>query len=63
MAFIDRRHVPRQNYGYMKRQKELAKQQKRAEKAQRRMDRATLSDPALEPTEAGDAPPAPDPES
>lgn len=32
--------VPKPNYGFQKRQKELAKQQKREAKAQRRKDRA-----------------------
>jgi hypothetical protein len=36
--------VPRRNYGFEKRQKELAKQQKRQAKAQRRRDRAEGTD-------------------
>lgn len=32
--------MPKRNYGYEKRQKELSKQQKREEKRQRKLDRA-----------------------
>jgi hypothetical protein len=32
--------VPKRNYGFEKRQKELKRQQKREEKLQRRLDRA-----------------------
>lgn len=34
--------MPKPNYGFQKRQKELAKQQKREAKAQRRKERAAL---------------------
>lgn len=33
--------MPKRNYGFEKRQKELNRQQKRAEKAQRKLDRVT----------------------
>lgn len=33
--------MPRRNYGFEKRQKEVHKQQKREEKRQRKLDRAT----------------------
>jgi hypothetical protein len=47
--------VPKPNYGFQKRQKELAKQQKREAKAQRRLERA--EDPAdAIPTEPSDSP-------
>jgi hypothetical protein len=36
--------VPKPNYGFQKRQKELAKQQKREAKAQRRLERADSPD-------------------
>jgi hypothetical protein len=43
--------VPKPNYGFQKRQKELAKQQKREAKAQRRKERAeALPDPPPDPT-------------
>lgn len=35
--------MPKRNYGFEKRQKELAKIQKRKEKAERRADRAAAS--------------------
>jgi hypothetical protein len=56
--------VPKPNYGFQKRQKELAKQQKREAKAQRRQERAAeASDQPREPESVSDAeladPPAP----
>ena len=36
-----RAEVPRRNYGFEKRQKEMNKQRKRDEKLQRKLDRAT----------------------
>lgn len=33
--------MPKRNYGYEKRQKELSKQQKREEKRQRKLERGT----------------------
>lgn len=33
--------MPKRNYGFEKRQKELNRQQKRAEKAQRKLERVT----------------------
>jgi hypothetical protein len=47
--------VPRRNYGFEKRQKELAKQQKRQAKAQRRKDRAEGAD-SPGPDESPEAP-------
>ena len=42
-------HVPKRNYGFEKRQKELAKQQKREQKAQRKAERAASpTEPELE---------------
>ncbi len=49
------RLVPKRNFGYEKRQKELNKQRKREEKQQRKLDRAN--------TAAQDAEPASAPES
>ena len=46
--------MPKPNYGFQKRQKELAKQQKREAKAQRRQERAA---------EASDLTPVQDPDS
>ena len=37
--------VPKRNYGFEKRQKELAKQQKRQQKAERRAERANHKEP------------------
>jgi hypothetical protein len=55
--------VPKRNYGFEKRQKELAKIQKRQLKAERRADRAAASpnEELLDPS-APPAPPAPEPE-
>ena len=53
--------MPKRNYGFEKRQKELAKQHKRAAKAQRRRDRSAPDDPTPE-TEPID-PSAPNEES
>jgi transcription elongation GreA/GreB family factor len=39
--------LPKRNYGYEKRQKELHKQQKREEKLKRKLERADV--PATEP--------------
>jgi hypothetical protein len=50
--------VPKPNYGFQKRQKELAKQQKREAKAQRRLERADSVDV---PATDGSIPPAEDP--
>jgi len=52
--------VPKRNYGFEKRQKELAKIQKRQQKAERRADRAAASPDDEQPDPA--LPPAPDPE-
>jgi hypothetical protein len=42
--------VPKRNYGFEKRQKELNRQQKRAEKAQRKLERvAPTPDTKIEP--------------
>jgi hypothetical protein len=46
--------VPKRNYGFEKRQKELDRQRKREEKAQRKLDRAT------KPTENTSEPESPD---
>jgi hypothetical protein len=43
-------HVPKRNYGYEKRQKELNKQRKREEKRQRKLDR-TKTGPEEVPTD------------
>jgi hypothetical protein len=45
--------VPKRNYGFEKRQKELAKQQKRQEKAERRAERAAgrSEEPQVPPTD------------
>ena len=56
--------MPKPNYGFQKRQKELAKQQKREEKAQRRQERAAESSgQTQEPDHVSDTdkadPPAP----
>jgi hypothetical protein len=45
--------VPKRNYGFEKRQKELNRQQKRAEKAQRKLERVAP------PTETRDEPETP----
>jgi hypothetical protein len=50
--------VPKRNYGFEKRQKELAKQEKRAAKQQRRLDRTRPAD--LPPTPEPDRPVVPD---
>jgi hypothetical protein len=46
---VPKGHVPKRNYGFEKRQKELAKQQKRELKAQRKAERAASpGEPELE---------------
>ena len=48
-----RGNVPKRNYGYEKRQKELKRQEKREEKRQRKLERAdTPSDEARSEPEA-----------
>lgn len=47
--------LPKRNYGYEKRQKELHKQQKREEKLKRKLERADV--PADEPGGDDSAPP------
>jgi len=46
--------VPKRNYGFEKRQKELNRQQKRAEKAQRKLERVT---PTPDTKDEPDTPP------
>ncbi len=48
-------HLPKRNYGFEKRQKELNKQKKREEKQQRKLERKEAADerPADAPEEAG----------
>ena len=46
------RLVPKRNFGYEKRQKELNKQRKREEKQQRKLDRANTSPQDAEPAAA-----------
>jgi len=41
--------LPKRNYGFEKRQKELTKQRKKEEKAQRKLDRAKASSESTEP--------------
>ena len=58
--------VPKRNYGFEKRQKELAKLRKREEKRLRRAERnspdaATPPDPAADPDAAPPDPPAAQP--
>ncbi len=50
--------MPKPNYGFQKRQKELAKQQKREAKAQRRKERAaeSLDPPDASPPDLPDHP-------
>ncbi len=53
--------LPKRNYGFEKRQKELAKQRKREEKRQRRAERNATDDPtAPDPDEDPDSPDSPD---
>ena len=55
---FERTPVPKPNYGFQKRQKELAKQQKREAKAQRRKDRvASEQDPLAQPETPEPEPP------
>lgn len=54
--------MPKRNYGYEKRQKELAKARKREAKQQRRAERAgsdpsERTDPAVQESDPGTAPP------
>jgi hypothetical protein len=52
--------VPKRNYGFEKRQKELAKQEKRAAKLLRRRERSDTSDqPGDEPLSQEPLPPDP----
>ena len=44
--------MPKPNYGFQKRQKELAKQQKREAKAQRRQERAAETSDKLRPEDS-----------
>ena len=48
-------HLPKRNYGFEKRQKELNKQKKREEKQQRKLERKEATDdrPADAPEETG----------
>jgi hypothetical protein len=53
--------LPKRNYGYEKRQKELSKQQKREEKRQRKLERGAVSPEDVraddeEPTSLGRSP-------
>ena len=51
--------MPKRNYGFEKRQKELTKQRKKEEKAQRKLDRARASAQeavAQPPASDGDTP-------
>ena len=53
--------LPKRNYGFEKRQKELAKQRKREEKRQRRAERDAPDDPTTpDPDEDPDSPDSPD---
>ena len=52
--------MPKRNYGYEKRQKELNKQRKREEKLQRKLERATNR---AEDGPSGDADPPPETET
>jgi len=53
--------LPKRNYGFEKRQKELAKKRKREEKRQRRAERNATDDPtAPDPDEDPDSPDSPD---
>ena len=44
--------VPKRDYGYQKRQKELHKQEKRAEKLKRKLERTEAAPPEVEDPEA-----------
>jgi hypothetical protein len=52
--------LPKRNYGFEKRQKEMKKQQKRDEKRQRKLERANSPVEGEQPDESalGDPPPA-----
>jgi hypothetical protein len=52
--------VPKRNFGFEKRQKELAKKEKKQHKLQRRLDRATRQ--GQEMTEELPSPPAGEPQ-
>jgi hypothetical protein len=52
--------LPKRNYGYEKRQKELNRQRKQEEKRQRKRDRTDLETAEAQP---GETPPAPDQET
>ena len=51
--------MPKRNYGYEKRQKELTRQRKKEEKQQRKIDRATIppEDGALDANTSVELPP------
>ena len=49
--------MPKRNYGYEKRQKELHKQQKREEKLKRKAERADVPGVETEGDESGSQPP------
>lgn len=54
---IQERVLPKRNYGFEKRQKELAKQRKKKEKAQRKLDRKAADEGAKgEPPQSDDEP-------
>jgi hypothetical protein len=49
--------VPKRNYGFEKRQKELTRQRKREEKQQRKAERAATSpDEKIDPGEVSESP-------
>ena len=49
--------MPKRNYGYEKRQKELHKQQKREEKLKRKLERADVPAEESERDESSSSPP------
>jgi hypothetical protein len=53
--------LPKRNYGYEKRQKELNRQRKKAEKLQRRLDRLHDRSGHAEPAESHEADARPEP--
>jgi hypothetical protein len=59
-ALIEIIDVPKRNYGYEKRQKELNRQSKREEKRQRKLERA--NEPTEEPRSDEPTPPVAPPE-
>ena len=50
--------MPKRNYGYEKRQKELHKQQKREEKLKRKLERADVPAEESDRDESASSPPA-----